>query len=79
MTDAIIGAEYKDHTVGMKCEVVGTYERAVRGPHGEIKDTEVVVDVQYEGHQDPIRVELNDFKTDPGMELVHLPEWLEGK
>lgn len=75
MTDAIIGAQYIDHTFDRKFEVVGTYERPIRDDSGAVVDTEVVVDCLYENADDPTRVELQNFKTDPGIELVETPEW----
>jgi len=75
MVDAIIGGQYHDRVVGKDFTVVGIYERAVRDEQGAIVDSEVVVDVQYDDGDDPVRVELYRFKGDEGMVLIEPPAW----
>lgn len=75
MPDAILGARYEDSTLGREFDVVGIYERTVRNDDGEFVDTEVVVDCLYEGAENPARVELQRFKSDPGIEIIETPDW----
>lgn len=77
MVDVFVGARYYDSVFDSEFEVVGTYERAIRNESGGIVDTEVVVDVLYDGHEDPTRVELDNFKSDPNIEMVEKPEWMK--
>lgn len=75
MTDAIVGAKYYDSTMDREFVVEGIYERTVREEDGTISGTKVIVDASYDDTDDLVAIELQNFKTDPGIELVETPEW----